>query len=382
MHPFDSRLTRRTLLTGAATAAAMLPAAPSRSAAREVGVADEAGLDAVAARRGLFYGAAIDHEMLENDPHYMRHVRTECGVVVGEAAFKWADIHPEAEVYDFDKADALMGFARRHAKRVRGHTLVWHEANPDWLEHALTPATAETLLTRHIDTVAGHFRGHLMHWDVANEVLEPDQHQPLGLRDTLWLRALGPRYLDVAFHTCAATDPQALRVLNEYGLDYALPQHERKRAAMLTLLADLQSRNVPIQALGIQAHLDAAEIALDQTVLAKFVADIASLGLKVIVTELDVRDNRLPADPAARDSAVAAHAKTWLEPVLANAATLGVVTWGLSDRRSWLNKEFPRPDKLPQRPLPLDAELRRKALWASLGSAMQNAPARGVTSHS
>jgi endo-1,4-beta-xylanase len=370
------------MLAGATSLALCGAAAPSRPATRPPAapgaVPSAPGLQSHAARRGLFFGAAIDNGLLETDAAYMSHVPTECGVVVSEAAFKWADIHPTADGFSFDRADKLMAYAKRHELRVRGHALVWHEANPAWLEQTITPANAEGLLTRHIATVAGHFSGRLMHWDVANEVVYPEDNLPLGLRNTLWLRALGPRYLDIAFHAAAAADPGALRVLNEYGTDYAIPSDERKRAALLGVVADLKSRNVPIQAVGLQAHLDASQIALDQSVLAKFVGDIAAMGLKVIVTELDVRDNGLPADTQSRDEAVAAHAKAWLDPVLANGAVLGVLTWGLSDRRSWLNEKFQRPDKLPQRPLPLDSELRRKKLWASIGEALDAAPMRGT----
>jgi endo-1,4-beta-xylanase len=368
-------ITRRRMLA-ATTAATLALGASNAPAATRNAEAGEGGLQARAARRGLFFGSAIDSGLLENDAAYMAHVPSECGVLVGEASFKWADVHPAADSFTFERPDALMAYARHHGLKVRGHTLLWHEANPDWLEQTLTPANAEAILTEHINTVAGHFRGKLIHWDVANEVINPPDGKPLGLRDTLWLRALGPHYLDIAFHAAAAADPAALRVLNEYGMDYAVPQEEARRQAMLGLLADLKSRNVPIQGVGLQAHLDASQVALDQNVLSKFVGDIAAMGLKVIVTELDVRDQGLPADPQSRDEAVAAHAKAWLDPVLADGNVLGVLTWGLSDRRSWLNEKFPRPDKLPQRALPLDIDLRRKEMWAAIGAAFDAAPER------
>ncbi len=363
-------------MTGATAAMVLGASSNTRPATRET--APDAGLHTRAARRGLFYGTAVDNGLLETDKSYMSHVPTECGVLVGEAAFKWADLHPAQDNYTFERADRLMAYAAKKSLKVRGHALLWHEANPAWLEQGLTTANGEALLTRHIATVAGRYRGHLIHWDVANEVLFPEDRRTLGLRDTLWLRALGPRYLDIAFHAAADADPGALRVLNEYGTDYAIPQDEAKRQAMLRLLEDLRARNVPIQAVGLQAHLDAGQVALDQGVLARFVGDIAALGLKVIVTELDVRDNNLPADVISRDDAVAAHAKAWLDAVLSNPSVLGVLSWGLSDRRSWLNEKFPRPDKLVQRALPLDVDLRRKRLWAAIGASLDAAPMRGA----
>jgi endo-1,4-beta-xylanase len=327
-----------------------------------------------AVRKGVFYGAAIASGALRGERALMKHVPVECGMLVSEANFKWAALRPAPDKFNFEAADLLMAYAVRHGMGVRGHNLLWHEANPDWLEKTLTPANGEKLLTEHIRVVAGHFRRKLAHWDVINEPLKPEDGKPFGLRDSLWLRALGPRYLDIALHACAEADPDALRVVNEFGTDYAIDWQERRRAALLTLLADLKARGVPVQAVGLQAHLDAAEAKLDQTVLQRFVRDIAGLGMKVIVTELDVRDDRLPADIATRDAAVAAHARAWLEAVLPHPAVLGLLTWGLSDKGSWLDEKFPRQDGLPQRPLPLDADLKRKPLWSALAAVLDRLP--------
>lgn len=359
-------IARRSVLAASASALA-LPA-----------LADVAqpALNARAKKKGLFYGSAIGDDTLTNDAAATARVNAECGIVVSEAAFKWGDIRPDPKTYDFSRADAMMAFAARNDLRARGHTLVWHEGNPDWLAPYLTSANAEKTLTDYIRTVVGRYKGRLVHWDVVNEVIDPDDKQPLNLRKTLWQRTLGSAYLDIAFHTAAAADPSALLVLNDFGTDYTLAWQDRKRVALLNLLADLLRRKVPVHAVGLQAHLDAGEVTLDQNVLAKFVADIASMGLKVIVTELDVRDQRLPANIAVRDDAVAAHARAWLDAVLGNQATLGVLSWGLSDRNSWLNDKFPRPDRLPQRPLPLDVSLNRKKLWSAIAASLDAAPVR------
>ena len=357
-------LPRRTALLGAT---AMLGAAMAP---------DDPGLNERAMRNGRFYGAAIDSRILATDAPYMQQVVRECGILTGETAFKWGSLRPKPSVFDFDQADALMAFAKRHAMLVRGHTMLWHQDNPAWLLDDLTAANAERLLTSHIRAVAGHCRNRVVHWDVVNEVLWPQDNKPLGLRDTPWTKALGPDAIDIAFRACAEADPGPLRFINEYGLDYDWDEDERKRQAMLALLARLQARGVPVQGLGIQAHLDASVVELNQSKLATFCRDVAALGLKIVITELDIRDNRLPGDPAVRDAAVAAHARAYLDAALSCPAVLGVLTWGLSDRRTWLNDEQPRDDKLPQRPLPLDAELRRKALWQAMAASFAAAPPR------
>lgn len=360
----------------AATNAAPHAPAPPVPAHATPTVDPNLALNARARRHGLFFGAAVNNDTLTGDPEALARVDAECGMVVAEAAFKWADIHPRPDAYDFTHADALMAWAGRRHIRVRGHTLAWHEGNPDWLEATLTPSNAERILVGHIQTVAGRYAGRLAHWDVVNEPINTDDHKPHGLRSVPWHKNLGAAYIDIAFQAAAAADPQALRVLNEFGTDYAIDWQERKRGALLDLLSNLTHRRIPIQAVGLQAHLDAGEVNLDQKILARFVADIASMGLKVIVTELDVRDQRLPADIASRDAAVAGHAKAWLDAVLPNPAVLGVLSWGLTDRRSWLNDKFPRPDGLPQRPLPLDVNLARKPLWHAMAASLDSVATR------
>ncbi len=363
--------TRRHLLAGSAAAAIAAGAAT-----RGAGAAPILGLNARAEAKGKFFGTAVDDTQLRGDPPLLARVLADCGIVVSESSFKWEALQPEAGKFTFGRADAMLQWATKARLRVRGHTLVWHEANPKWLLAQLTPQTGEALLTGYIDTVCGHFRGKLVHWDVVNEVLHPEDGEPLGLRTTPWLKALGPHYIDLAFHAAAQADPGALRLINEFGLDYAIPWQEKRRAAMLTLLQTLLIRGVPVQGVGLQAHLDAAETTLDQRVLARFVADIGAMGLKVVITELDVRDDRLPANAAARDQAVADHARAFLDAVLPDPAVLGVLTWGLTDKRSWLNEKFPRPDGLPQRPLPLDADLRPTLLWSAIAGAFDVLPAR------
>ncbi len=334
------------------------------------------GLNERAMAGNRFFGAAIDDRILAGDPAYMRRVRAECGMITGETAFKWGQLRPEPDRWDWKGADALMAFAARRGIQVRGHTMLWHEHNPAWLVQQITPGNAERLLSSHIQAVAEHCRDKVVHWDVVNEVLDPAAQGALGLRDTIWSQAMGPRFLDVAFHACAAADPAPLRCINDFGLEYTWPIHEKKRRDMLALLARLRAQGTPVQALGLQAHLEAGVAEFDESRLAKFCNDVASMGYKIVITELDVRDNRIAGDASTRDAAVASHARAYLDAVLSCPATMGVLTWGLSDRRTWLNDALPRGDKQPQRALPLDADLARKPLWTAIAAAFAAAPAR------
>jgi endo-1,4-beta-xylanase len=371
-----NRLGRRAALAGAAGLLAAAARAPASHPAPTPPL--DPGLNERAMTGNRFYGAAIDDHILATDRAYMAHVTDECGIVTAERAFKWGVLRPKADTWNWKGADALMAFAARRGIQVRGHTMLWHEDNPEWLVATLTSANAEALLTAHIKAVTAHCRNRVVHWDVVNEVLDPKDNRPFGLRDTLWSRAMGPELLDVAFHACAESDPLPLRCINDYGLDYTWPEHEKKRQDMLALLSRMKAQTVPVQALGIQAHLEAGVTDFDPARLAKFCADVAGLGLKIVITEFDVRDNRIAGDAATRDAAVAAHARAYLDAVLSCPAVMGVLTWGLSDRRTWLNDAMPRDDKQPQRPLPLDADLKRKPLWNVMAEAFATAPARSA----
>lgn len=373
--------TRRRLLTGfSATLAA--PVLGGAASAPPIGTfgpptgRPDPGLHARAMKKGLFFGAVVDNLSLRTEPAVMARVVAECGMLGAESAFRWSELHPRPEHFSFERADMLLAFAARHAMRVRGSPLIWHRAQPPWLDSLLSAGHAERELASHIARVGGHFRGRLAHWDVVKDPLRPEDGKPRGMRDGPWLRALGTRFPGLAFEACAATDPGALRVLSQDGLDYGDPGSERRRAAVLELVAAMKSGGIPVQGVGLQGHLEAGRGDLDQGKLAKFCADIAALDLKIVVTELRVNDRGVPANTTRRDAAVAAHARAWLDAVLVCPAVVGVLTAGLTDHRSALNEQAPRPDGRPQRPHPLGRDLRRKPLWQALAAAFDMAPAR------
>ena len=326
---------------------------------------------------GRFFGTAVGTADLQTDPALMAHVADEAGMVVGEYQFKWAALHPKPHEYAFAAADQLVAWAQSRGLQVRGHTLLWNQSNPAWLAQACaTPAAAAATLSSHIATVCGHFRDRLVHWDVTNEVLSGATERADGLRDSPWARALGTNLLDLAFAATAAADPAALRVMNEDQIEYTWDKHTRKRERLLAALAGMRARGVPVQALGMQAHLIAGVKEFAPRVIRDFVASVRALGVEVLVTELDVADHRLPANVALRDAEVAAHARAYLDAVLDGGGVLGVLTWGLSDRRSWLNQQHARADGLAQRALPLDQDLRPKPLHTAIAEALRTAPPR------
>jgi endo-1,4-beta-xylanase len=124
----------------------------------------------------------------------------------------------------------------------------------------------------------------------------------------------------------------------------------------------LRERNVPLHAVGLQAHLVAGRN-IDRDGLQRFLAELVALKLDVLITELDVVDYELPGEIGERDARVAALADRFLGAVCEVVRPKAILTWGLSDRYSWVPTYFKRADGKPNRPLPLDAEFKPKPLF-------------------
>ena len=332
-----------------------------------------------AASRGIIYGATVTRGQVEESPDMRRIVSEEMAMIVPGYEFKWSGHQPGPDRFDFTNADYLMRYAAENGKQVRGHALVWHEALPPWFAGLrLDAAAMRQLLTLHLNTVVNRYAGRIHSWDVVNEPVEPWDKRPDGLRDTPFLRALGPDYIDLAFRLAAAADPRARLVLNEYGVEMATEEHERRRRALLALLENMKRRGVPIHAVGIQAHLQAADVRFDPALFRRFLRDIASLGLDCYITEMDVTDRGLPPDLETRDRRVAQTYRRFLDAALAEPCVKMLILWGISDRYTWMNDSrfARREDGQPVRPHPYDAEFRRKPAWYAIAEAFDAAPPR------
>lgn len=334
------------------------------------------GLRGHAAARGLIYGAAVSAADIGGAGGLPGALATECGMLVPGNELKWSRLRPAPDTFDFGPADAIHAFADANGMLFRGHTLLWWKQLPAWFAGTATAGNAAGLLETHINTVVAHFKGRAQSWDVVNEGLDPKSDRSDGLAPSAWLDLLGPGYIATAFRLAHAADPSALLVYNENNMDDDSGYSDRKRAQVLSLLTSLRDEGVPVGALGIQAHLSATETTINPEKLRGFIGAVADLGLKVIISELDVRDDRVPGAPADRDVAVARIYAAYLDAVLAEPNVIAVVTWGLSDKWSWLNRYWHRKDGLPLRPLPLDADLTRKPAWRAMMGAFDAAPNR------
>jgi len=366
IYPLCSMYRRHFLQLSASTVAASAIRHPQLST-------DLPKLRELALSKSLLFGTAISESQLHR-PEFTPLLLDQCSILVAENAMKWRLTHPLQDRFDFTQADFFMSFAESNHLTARGHNLCWHAHNPPWLDAAITQQNAVSLLTTHIQTVVGRYKGRIHSWDVVNEAIDPSQKNHNGLRNSLWLQNIGEDYVELAFRTAAEADPSALLTYNDYDIETDSPSQHAKREAVLDMLRHFVKKGVPIQALGLQSHLRTKEGIPTFNSLGKFLKEIAKLNLHVFVTELDVDDQFMPADITERDRQVAGLYGSYLNAVLHHGSVKAVLTWCLSDRDSWLQNFRPRADHLPQRPLPFDADLKPKPAFFALRDALASRP--------
>lgn len=333
------------------------------------------GLKDRAARRGMTYGCALGADQISRQPLLVKRIVQECGILVPENDLKWRVTGENPVRPDYSRGESLVRFATQHGMLLRGHTAAWYKSQPDWAVAALTSAEAVALVIERVQSVVGHFSGRIVEWDVVNEAVEPRDGLPNRLRNSPEYRYGGLEYIADCFHAARGADPKAKLYYNDYGLEYDSEDEEARRRGVLDLLSALKAANTPVDGLGIQSHLKVGN-RFNAERFRRFLGDVASLGLEIRLTELDVNDERVQGDPIVRDEAVASHARAFLAAALEETAVRGVLTWGLSDSTSWLSSTVSRRDGSKPRPLPLDAMMLRKPLWTAIAESFDGAPIR------
>ncbi|MCB8839600.1 endo-1,4-beta-xylanase [Aurantimonas sp. VKM B-3413] len=325
------------------------------------------------AETGVPFGSAIQAEYIESDPAYRQAFLDYCDLIMPMNELKFGQIRPTRETWNFEPADKLVDFALSHGRKSRGTCHVWWNSTPDWVEALETPAEAEKALVEHIERVTDRYRGRLQSWDVVNEVVANDPiYDGRSLRDTVWLRKLGPRHIPIAFEATARADPAARLVINDYNLEFAGAEYDARRRVMLGIVQQLHDRNIRVDTVGIQGHLY-TDHTIDTEALLTFQAELRKLGVGLMVTELDVIDWQKPADAEAQDARAEAILSDFLDAILADGPPEAVIAWGMTDRYSWIPDVLPRPDGATMRPLPLDREMREKSWMALLRKRLRTA---------
>ena len=284
-------------------------------------------------------------------------VKEHFNSITPENVLKWERVHPWPGRYDFTGSDQFVAFGERNGMFIVGHTLVWHAQTPDWVFRD-TPGkalTRDVLLARmrdHIFAVVGRYKGRIKGWDVVNEAIEDDG----SLRKSPWRKIIGDDFIAKAFQFAHEADPNAELYYNDYGMESS-----RKRAGAIALVKKLQAKGVRITGVGVQGHYQTATNSPSAAEFSSTISDFAKLGMKVMITELDVDvlpsvwkalsadvnlrkkggqefnpyTNGLPVE--IEQQLAARYAELFGVLLQHREAVTRVTFWGVTDGNSWLN---------------------------------------------
>lgn len=322
-------------------------------------------------------GAAIDTSYGNYAAVLTKHYNS----ITAEDQMKFDALQPSEGNFSYGTADAMVDYAVQNGMQVRGHALVWHRQTPAWVFNGSSATVLQRMKT-HITSVMQHFQGKVKVWDVVNEAIMDDgelrtQNEEEG-QQSPWYGALGDEYIREAFIAARAADPEAKLFYNDY-YNY----HPVRRQAIFNLLKGLIDTGVPIDGVGLQAHLNLApgtnpdEQSYHQTVanMEEAIEMYSSLGLDVQITEMDIslylRGITYTEDMFYTPEKVTAEVleeqadryRAFFDMFRAHSDVISsVTTWGISDDNTWLSEfESGRQDF----PLLFDANLDPKpAFWA------------------
>jgi endo-1,4-beta-xylanase len=341
-------------------------------------------LRALAAQVGLRVGSAIIPFDLDN-PQYAQTAANQFSVVTPGNEMKWQVVEPEQGVFDWSGADRLVAFAQAHGDLIRGHVLLWHNQLPTWLTDGVANGTISNaqllnLLHQHITTEVSRFKGKIWQWDVANEFFtdtNPSQINP----DDFWISHLGTGVIADAFRWAHAADPHALLFYNDYNIGGEDGSNAKSDAAF-AFVKQLKAEGVPISGVGDQGHLD-TQFGFP-TQLQQDLQRFANLGLKVAITEADVRTfvnnstDQVPTNTLA-PSAQAFYYDGMLKACLAVRSCISFTVWGFGDIDSWVPGTFAGEGAAAIYDVNLQPKAAFTALQQDLMLAVHGAPHRPDT---
>jgi len=237
-------------------------------------------------------GGALNRWVVRGrDPNAAALAVKHFSTATAENEMKWQSINPWPNRYNWELADNFVAFCEKNKMVSIGHCLVWHSQIPRWVfrDDSGNSLTRDALLCRmkdHIMTVVDRYKGRIKGWDVVNEALNENG----TLRNSQWLQIIGEGsedkqhdFIENAFRWAHESDPNAELYYNDYGLETS----KAKCDGAVAIVKHLKSKGLRIDGVGIQLHGSLAHPSVEGLEYA--VTSLAAAGVKVMVTELDIR---------------------------------------------------------------------------------------------
>jgi endo-1,4-beta-xylanase len=231
------------------------------------------------AYEGDFYiGTAVNSAQIAGEDSLANSLlESDFNSITPENIMKCEVIHPEWDSYNFTEADKYVALGQKNKMFVVGHTLIWHSQLSPFVQKISTADSLKLFMENHINTIAGRYSGKVNGWDVVNEALEEDG----TLRKSIFLEKLGEGYLAEAFKLAEKAAPNTELYYNDYNIE-----QPAKRAGAIELIKKIQASGARIDGVGIQGHWSINGPPIAE--LEKSIEEFSALGLKVMITELDL----------------------------------------------------------------------------------------------
>lgn len=329
-------------------------------------------------KNDFYIGTALSADQIEEKNAKVDSlIKKEFNAITAENIMKSMYTHPQKDKYDFALSDKFVGYGEKNKMFIHGHTLIWHSQLAPWMEKIADSTEMKAFMKDHITTIVSKYKGRINSWDVVNEALNDDG----TLRQSVFLKTLGEKYLVDAFKLAEKADPKAELYYNDYNIE-----EPAKRAGAIALIKKIKAAGGKVDGVGIQGHWRLQSPSIEE--IEKSILEYSALGIKVAFTELDITVLPNPWDlkgadvnqkfegsakmnpypeklPDSVQTQLAERYASIFKLFLKHKDKISRVTfWGVYDGQSWLN-DWPIKGRTNY-PLPFDKDLKHKQAYDSI----------------
>lgn len=304
--------------------------------------------------KNKFVGTALNNSILEGkaNSNYEDIVAKDFNCIVAENAFKMSNIIPSKPLDPFNltladfsqqglrRVDAMLEIAEEQGMKTRGHTLIWHNQAPNWLNSDVKSWSNDQIYDfarSYIQVLTQYTKGKIDEWDVVNEAINDDKNPQF--RNDAWFSGVDDiqNFIDYCFTVTHESVPESDLFYNDYNVETS---YFPKNTFLLNMVEGMVSRNIPIHGVGLQTHLTSGEYTNENTYkgIGETIDKAGNLGLKCNVTELDIR---ICGGTTPTKLSEQSHEYLGVfELLLEKDNFQSLIVWGFTDASSWIPSTF------------------------------------------